>query len=189
MADQKSALVGRWQLPARVIEQLLPDCAHQWRQDNPKADRPTFEEAEKITKELLTAPDFPRNPRILPRIAWAERNWPRLAASMRKTLDRFPESSEPENLAWEFFSARWIRQEPDLALQTYFIPQAKSDPDYWEALRLITARYLEKDRWPPDALVEWALVVFGRKQTKPGQRRGRSRNSFGLPPILWTRTA
>lgn len=158
---------------ASAIERLLPDCAHQWRKANPEADRPTFEEAEEIAKELLFEPSPQNNPRILPRIAWAERNWPKLATSIRKKPDRILDSGEPENIVWEFFTTRWIRNEPDLALNIYFISKAKSHSDYWEALEQIETRYHRNGQPLPTALAEWRADVNEGKQTKPKRKRGR----------------
>ena len=169
MGEPEREFVGRWQVPARVIERLLPDCAHQWRKDNPEADRPTFEEGEMIAKELLMEPDPPPHPRMLPRIAWAERNWPKLAASMRKNPDRFLDSGEPENIAWEFFTARWVRKDPDLVLRTYFIPPAKHNSDYWEALEQIEARYHRKGQPLPHSLAKWRADVIEGKLKEAGE--------------------
>ena len=167
----------RESISTRAIERLLPDCAHQWRKDNPTADRPTFEGGKKIAKELLTEPDPPPNPRFLPRIAWAERNCPELAASMRKNPDRYLDSRELENIAWEFFTTRWIRKDPDLALRLYFIPKAKSDPDYWKALEQIEAHYHRIKQMLPPTLADWRVNVNEGKLMMPGRKRGRPKEN------------
>lgn len=177
MGERKSEFVGRWQVPERVIERLLPNCAHQWNMDNPEADRPTFKEGKKIAKELLMEPDPPPHPRMVPRIAWAERNSPTLAASMRKTPNRYFNSGEPENIAWEFFTARWIRKDPDLVLRNYFIPKAKYNPDYWEALEQIEVSYHRKGQPLPQGLAEWRVDVIEKKLKKPRRKRGRPRKN------------
>ncbi len=173
MGEPEREYVEERHLPAWVIEELLPDPVYQWRKDNPEADKPTFEEAEKIADILLAKPDpsppFIRDAKGNLRIDWSVPYHQRAF---------YREMSRQKKIAWDFLIAtRWFRKNPayedaDSVLQEYWIPMSENDPDKWDVLEQIEAFCLMKRRLPPPAVADWRVEVIYGNRPEPPRRRG-----------------
>ena len=117
----------------------------EWRERNPGAECPTFEDAKRIVRELLADVDLseiqPRGKRI--------------------------------GLSWSSMRVEFGQDRADEALGNWIFASER-DFDYWIALRMVAAELLRNHEPLPDALADWLAEVLEGKRTKPGRKPGKS---------------
>ena len=80
--------------------------------------------------------------------------------------------------SWHTIGPTFGEHRADEALRNY-IRASPDDPDYWEALDLLTGWFLEQHRPLPTRLAEWAILrLKGGLTAPPGHRGDRGRPSY-----------
>lgn len=137
----------------------------EWHDRDATAERPTFEDAQRIVRELLADADMSE---IQPRGNNIGRSW----TAIRRD---FGEHRAEEALR------NWI-------------PASERDIDYWDALHVLAAELLRNGERLPDALANWLAEVLEGKRRRPKQKPGRRWYANGARDswtgyaigILWT---
>ena len=117
----------------------------EWRERNPGAERPTFEDAKRIVHELLADVDLSE---IQPR-------------------------GKNIGLSWSLIRDKFGQDRADEALRNW-IPASENDFDYWIALHIVATERLRSREPLPDALANWLADVLEGKRTKPRRKPGKN---------------
>ena len=132
----------------RYLESQGPESTaeplREWLERNPDAERPSIEEAEQIVRELLADADLSELPPMSKDFLWSRWVW---------IGKEFPHHSGEALRNW--------------------ISASKRDPDYWDALKIFSARMLRGREPLPDALREWITEMLLENLTKPKGKPGR----------------
>ena len=117
----------------------------EWRERNPGADRPCFQDAKRIVREILADED----------------------------LSEIQSGGEAIGRSWPMIREKFGQGRAAEATRNW-IAASEKDFDYWRALHIVAADLLRKREPLPDALADWLADALEGNRTTPKQKPGRS---------------
>ena len=113
-------------------------CIQDWRESDPDAKQPTFEDAEKIASDVLA--DL--------------------------SLKPIPRRGRTLGHSWSDIKESWGNERADEALRNW-IRASKHDIDYWEALSAVSEQLLRDREQLPVVLADWLADMLEGSREKP----------------------